>query len=313
VLARLSVLAGTLLGASILIFALVQVVPGDPAAFMMGLNASPKAIAALHRELGLTGSIPARYLDWVGGLLRGDFGISYTYRVPVADLIGERLALSLPLALLASLLSVIIGLPAGYLAAVRQGGWLDIALSWTMRVGIAMPGFWLAILLVLVFALGLSWFAAGGFPGWGAGAGPALSALVLPILALALPQAAILARVTRGSLIETMHKDFVRTARAKGLSRAHAIRRHALPNALGPVLTVLGLQVPFLLAGGAIVENVFYLPGLGRLVLQAIAQRDLIVVQSVVVLLVGFTVIASLLVDMAQALVDPRLRDRRAG
>lgn len=312
VLARLSVLAGTLLAATILIFALVQVVPGDPAVFMMGLNASPEAIAALHRDLGLTGSIPARYLDWVGGLLRGDFGISYTYRVPVADLIGERLSLSLPLALLATMLSVLIGLPAGYLAAVRQGGWLDAVLSWTLRLGIAVPGFWLAILLVLGFALGLGWFAAGGFPGWGGGLIPALSALVLPVLALTLPQAAILARVTRGSLIETLHKDFVRTARAKGLSRVQAVRRHALPNALGPVLTVLGLQVPFLLAGGAIVENVFYLPGLGRLVLQAIAQRDLIVVQSVVLLLVGFTVFASLLVDMAQALVDPRLREGRA-
>ncbi len=312
VLARLSVLAGTLLGATLVIFALVQVVPGDPATVMMGLNASPEAIENLHRELGLTGSIPARYLDWVGGLLRGDFGISYTYRVPVADLIGERLSLSLPLALLSVLVSVMIGLPAGYLAAVRQGGWLDGVLSWIMRVGIAVPGFWLAILLVLGFALGLGWFAAGGFPGWAAGSGPALSALILPILALALPQAAILARVARGALIETMHKDFVRTARAKGLSRAQAIRRHALPNALGPVLTVLGLQVPFLLAGGAIVENVFSLPGLGRLVLQAIAQRDLIVVQSVVVLLVGFTVFASLLVDMAYALVDPRLRDGRA-
>ncbi len=312
VMARLSVLAGTLQAATILIFALVQVVPGDPAAVMMGLNASPEAIAALHRELGLTGSIPARYLDWVGGLLRGDFGISYTYRVPVADLIGKRLALSLPLAVLASLLSVVLGLLAGYLAALRQGGWLDTVLSWTLRLGIAVPGFWLAILLVLAFALGLGWFAAGGFPGWGDGPIHALAALVLPVLALGLPQAAILARVARAAMIETLHKDFVRTARAKGLSRAQAIRRHALPNALGPVLTVLGLQVPFLLAGGAIVENVFFLPGLGRLVLQAIAQRDLIVVQSVVVLLVGFTAFASLLVDMAQALLDPRLRDRGA-
>ena len=307
--ARLLTLVGTLAGASLLIFALAQVVPGDPAAFMMGLNASPEAIANLHRELGLQGSIPTRYLKWVVGLIQGDFGISYTYRVSVADLIADRMGLSLPLALLATLVSIIIGVPAGYAAAVRQGGWLDAILSWTMRVGIAVPGFWLAILLVLGFALGLGWFAAGGFPGWGTGVGEALSALTLPVLALAVPQAAILARVTRGSLIETLHKDFVRTARAKGLSRAQAVRRHALPNALGPLLTVLGLQVPFLLAGGAIVENVFYLPGLGRLVLQAIAQRDLIVVQSVVVVLVGVTVFASLLVDMAHALIDPRLRD----
>lgn len=309
VLSRLGVLGGTLLAASLVIFLLLQVVPGDPAAFMMGLNATPQAVAALNRELGLEGPAHARYLAWIGGVLRGDFGLSYTYRVPVADLIGERLALSLPLALFSTLLALLVGVTAGYVAATRRGGWLDAVLSWGLRLGIAVPGFWLAILLVLVFALGLGWVAAGGFPGWEAGIGPALSALILPVLALAVPQASVLGRVTRASLVEVMDSDFVRTARAKGLSRAAAIRRHALPNALGPVLTVLGLQVPFLLAGAAIIENVFYLPGLGRLVLQAIAQRDLIVVQSVVLLLVGFTVLASLLVDMAHALIDPRLRD----
>lgn len=309
VLSRLTVLVGTLLAASLVIFLLLQVVPGDPAAFMMGLNATPQAVAALNRELGLEGPAYARYLAWIGGVLRGDFGLSYTYRVPVADLIGERLALSLPLALFSTLLSLLVGVTAGYVAATRRGGWLDAALSWGLRLGIAVPGFWLAILLVLVFALGLGWVAAGGFPGWDAGIGSALSALALPVLALAVPQASVLGRVTRASLVEVMDSDFVRTARAKGLSRTRAIRRHALPNALGPVLTVLGLQVPFLLAGAAIIENVFYLPGLGRLVLQAIAQRDLIVVQSVVLLLVGFTVLASLVVDMAHALIDPRLRD----
>jgi ABC-type dipeptide/oligopeptide/nickel transport system permease component/ABC-type transport system substrate-binding protein len=311
-LGRLAVFAATLLAASLVIFLLVQVAPGDPAAFMMGLNASPEAIAALHRELGLEGHVVSRYLGWIGGLLQGDFGLSYTYRVPVAELIGERLAISVPLAVLATLVSLLVGVPAGILAATRQGGWLDGLLSWGMRLGIAVPSFWLAILLVLGFALGLGWLPAGGFPGWGGGIADALEALILPVVALAVPQAAILARVTRASLIDVLGRDFIRTARAKGVSRAGAIRRHALPNALGPVLTVLGLQVPFLLAGSAIIENVFYLPGLGRLVLQAIAQRDLIVVQSVVVLLVGFTVLASLLVDMIAALIDPRLRERRS-
>jgi ABC-type dipeptide/oligopeptide/nickel transport system permease component/ABC-type transport system substrate-binding protein len=310
-LGRLAVLAATLLAASLVIFLLVQVAPGDPAAFMMGLNASPEAVAALHRELGLEGHAATRYLAWIGGLLQGDFGLSYTYRVPVAELIGERLPVSVPLALLATLLSLLIGVPVGILAATQQGGWLDGLLCWSMRFGLAMPSFWLAILLVLGLALGLGWLPAGGFPGWGAGVPDALAALALPVLALAVPQGAILARITRASLIAVMGRDFIRTARAKGLSQASAIRRHALPNALGPVLTVLGLQVPFLLAGGAIIENVFYLPGLGRLVLQAIAQRDLIVVQSVVVLLVGFTVLASLLVDMVSCLIDPRLRERR--
>lgn len=307
---RAGSLALTFLLATILIFTLVQVVPGDPAAFMMGMNASPQAVAALHAQLGLEGSALQRYVGWMAGLAQGDFGTSYTYRIPVAGLIAERLAVSLPLALLATALSVIIGVPAGYLAARSRGKLADALFGWAARIGIALPSFWLAILLVLLFSVLLRWFGGGGFPGWDGGWGPALKALTLPTLALAIPQAAILARVTRASLIETMAEDYVRTARAKGLSRDAVLRRHALPNALGPVLTVLGLQVPFLLAGSAIIENIFFLPGLGRLVLQAITQRDLIVVQSVVVLLVAATVLASFLADLAQLALDPRLRSR---
>jgi len=202
----------------------------------------------------------------------------------------------------------VIGVPAGYVAARGQGGLGDRAVLWAARIGIAVPSFWLGVLLVLLFSVTLRWFGSGGFPGWQAGWGPATGALVLPTLALALPQAAILARVMRGALLETMALDYVRTARAKGLSRNAALQRHALPNALGPVVTVLGLQVPFLLAGSAIVETIFFLPGLGRLVLQAIAQRDLIVVQAVALLLVAATILASFLADMALAALDPRLR-----
>ena len=291
-----------------MIFALVQIAPGDPAAFMMGLNASPEAVAALHAQLGLEGSAPARYLVWIGGMARGDFGTSYTYRVPVSGLIAERLAVSLPLALMATALSVLIGIPAGYLAARRRGGVAGRLFDWGARLGIALPSFWLAILLILLFSVVLHWFGAGGFPGWEAGWRPALGALALPTLALALPQAAIVARVMRASLTETLHEDYIRTARAKGLSHDATLRRHALPNALGPVLTVLGLQVPFLIAGGAIIETIFFLPGIGRLVLQAITQRDLIVVQSVVAILVAVTVLASFLADLAQVAIDPRLR-----
>lgn len=310
--ARLGILVGTLLAATLVIFMLVQVAPGDPAAFMMGLNASPQAIAALHADLGLEGAAPVRYLHWLAGLVQGDFGISYTYRVPVAGLLADRLALSLPLALLATIVSIAIGVPAGFLAARRRDGVVPAALVWLARLGVAVPSFWLAILFVLVFSVTLRWVAAGGFPGWEGGVWPALGALTLPAVSLALPQAAILARVTRAALLDTLHQDYLRTARAKGLSRDAALLRHALPNALGPVLTVLGLQLPFLLAGSAIIENVFFLPGLGRLALQAIAQRDLIVVQGVVLLSVAITVFSSLLVDMIQAWIDPRLRDRIA-
>jgi peptide/nickel transport system permease protein len=176
------------------------------------------------------------------------------------------------------------------------------------QLGIAVPNFWFGILLVLVFAIGLHWFSAGGFPGWGDGVGAALKALILPAIALALPQASILARMMRSAVIETLDEDFMRTARAKGLSFGQAVRRHAVRNALIPVMTVIGLQFSFLLAGAIIIENVFFLPGLGRLVFQAVAQRDLIVVKSVVLLLVAAVVLVSFAVDLAYAVIDPRLR-----
>ncbi|MEM9267999.1 MAG: ABC transporter permease, partial [Pseudomonadota bacterium] len=178
------------------------------------------------------------------------------------------------------------------------------------QLGVAIPNFWFAVILVTVFAIDLRWFSAGGFPGWDAGLGPALKALVLPAIALALPQAAILTRVMRSALIETMDAYFIRTARAKGLSEAAAMRRHGLRNAMIPVLTILGLQFSFLLAGAIIIENVFYLPGLGRLIFQAISQRDLIVVESVVMLLIFAVIVVTFLVDLAYAWVDPRLRRR---
>ena len=307
---RLLILAATLLLSSAVIFAIVQVAPGDPARFMLGLQADEHSVAAVRHELGLDGSVVHRYLEWVGGLATGDFGSSYTYRVPVGGLIAERLQVSLPLALYALLLTVLVAFPAGIIGAAYRGRAPDSVVSTATQLGIAIPNFWLGILLIVVFAISLRWVSAGGFPGWDAGFGAAVTALTLPAVALALPQAAILARVLRAALIDTLQEDFVRTARAKGLTEGAALRRHALPNALLPVLTVLGMQFSFLLAGGIIIENVFFLPGLGRLVFQAIVQRDLIVVQSVVLLLVFAVVIVSFLVDVAYAWIDPRLRRR---
>ncbi|MFO1210810.1 MAG: ABC transporter permease [Amaricoccus sp.] len=307
---RLVSLALSLLVASAVIFVALQVVPGDPARTMLGMNATPEAVAALRQELGLDAGPVARYLVWVGGMLRGDFGVSYAYRTPVAGMMLERLRVSLPLAGMALLLAAAVGLPAGVLAAARRGTATDVGVMAATQVGVAVPNFWFAMLLVLVFAVRLRWVSAGGFPGWGAGVGPALKALTLPAIALALPQAAILARVMRSALIDTLGEDFVRTARAKGLSRGQALRRHALGNALIPVLTILGLQFSFLLAGAIIIENVFFLPGLGRLVFQAIGQRDLVVVQGVVMLLVVAVILVTFLVDLAYAAVDPRLRRR---
>ncbi len=311
VLTRLVSLAATLIAASIVIFVVMEILPGDPASFMLGLNAQPDTVAALRHQLGLDQPLLWRYLAWIGGFVTGDFGVSYTYRVPVGELIAQRLWVSLPLALLALALAIVIAFPVGIVAAARRNRPTDLIVMGATQLGIAVPNFWFAMLLVLAFSLGLHWFSAGGFPGWNAGLLAGLKALTLPAIALALPQASILARVMRSSLLDTLHEDFMRTARAKGLTAAQAIRRHAVRNALIPVMTIIGLQFSFLLAGAIIIENVFFLPGLGRLVFQAISQRDLIVVKSVVLLLVGAVIAVTFAVDLAYAVIDPRLRRQR--
>ncbi|CTQ48476.1 ABC transporter permease [Jannaschia donghaensis] len=307
ILTRLASMAASLLVASVVIFVMLQAVPGDPAAFMLGLNAQPDTVAALRADLGLEGGLPQRYLAWVAEMLTGDFGTSYTYRVPVAGLVVDRIGVSAPLAAYALILTVVIAVPAGLLAATRRGRPSDWGVMGATQLGIAVPNFWFAMLLVLVFAVKLRWVSAGGFPGWSDPVA-ALGALTLPAVALALPQASILARVLRGALIDTLDQDYIRTARAKGLSRRATTIRHALRNAAIPVLTILGLQFSFLLAGAIIIENVFFLPGLGRLIFQGITQRDLIVVQSVTMLLVFAVVAVTFAVELAYTLADPRLR-----
>jgi len=307
---RLGSLCLSLIVASLVIFACIEIVPGDPASFMLGINAQPDTIQALRVELGLDQSLAQRYLGWVGGLLGGDMGTSYTYRTPVSDIVSDRLQVSLPLALYALMLTVVVAFPVGILAAARRGSVTDITVMGATQLGVAIPNFWFAILMVILFAINLRWFSAGGFPGWDAGIFPAMKALTLPAIALALPQASILSRVMRSSLLDTLSEDYMRTARAKGLTRRQVLWRHALRNAMIPVLTIIGLQFSFLLAGAIIIENVFFLPGLGRLVFQAITQRDLIVVESVVMLLVFAVILVNFLVDIAYAWVDPRLRVR---
>nr|WP_274389962.1 ABC transporter permease [Azospirillum doebereinerae] len=294
--------------ATVAVFAVLEAVPGDPALLMLGVNAQPDTLAALRAQMGLDRPVAERYLRWTGGLLRGDLGVSLTYARPVAGLVAERLVVTLPLALLSLAMSTLAAIPLGLLAAARRGRGGDWAVLGFAQLGVAMPSFWIAILLILLFSVTLGWFPAGGFPGWEAGVGPALKALLLPAVALAVPEAAILARVTRTAVLDTLGEDHIRTARAKGVGRAAVLLRHALPNALIPVATVLGLQLSFLVAGAVVVENVFTLPGLGRLLYQAIGQRDLIVVQGVVVVLAVFVVVVNALVDIACAMVDPRPR-----
>ncbi len=308
-LQKLATLALTLFAASIVVFILLDLAPGDPAAYMMGLNADPQALAALRTELGLDQPAWTRYATWIAGLLHGDFGVSYTYRVPVASLLAERSLVSLPLALFALLLSTGAAIGLAVLIAIVPNRFLKASVLGFAQIGLATPNFWVAILLVQIFASWLGWFSAGGFPGWDSGVGPALHALVLPAIAMALPQSAILLRVAHAAMLESQNEPYVVTARAKGLSPPRVVLGHILPNALIPILTILGLQFTFLLAGAVIIENAFYLPGLGRLVLQAVTQRDLIVVRAVVMLLVFAAVVVTFAIDLLYALADPRVRD----
>ncbi len=293
---------------SLLVFVVFDLLPGDPAAVMLGTSARPDTLAALRAELGLDRPLLLRWLGWLGGALTGDFGRSITYGMPVAGLIAQRVAVTLPLALLALLLALGLGLSAGFLAARRPGGAADRLAVVFAQAGMAVPNFWIGLLLILLFATTLNWMPAGGFPGWDAGIGAALRSLAMPAVALALPQAAVLCRVTRGALLETAGEDFLRTARAKGLSHTAALLRHGGPNALPPILTIVGFQFAFLIAGAVLVENVFALPGLGQLAYQALAQRDLVTLQAVALLLAASVVVVNGAVDLAQAWIDPRVR-----
>jgi peptide/nickel transport system permease protein len=286
------------------------VLPGDPAAIMLGTSAREDTLAALRQELGLDRPALERYLLWIGGVVQGDLGTSMTYRMPVSTLVAERLWITIPLSLLAIAISTAIALPLGVLAAANRDRAADRAVLVFSQLGVAVPNFWLGILFILLFSTVLGWFPAGGFPGWGAGVGPAFKALLLPAVALALPQAAVLTRVTRSATLEVIGADFVRTARAKGVDRSGTLRRHVVPNALIPVTTILGLQLSFFFGGAILVENVFNLPGLGRLAYQALAQRDLTVIKDVVLIIAALVIVVNFLVDLGYLLLDPRLRPR---
>jgi peptide/nickel transport system permease protein len=309
-LRRLAGFVAMLLAAAAVIFLLLDFLPGDPARFVLGINATADAVATLRTQMGLDAPAWQRFIDWVGGMLVGDFGMSVTQRLPVTGLIADRLAVTLPLSLFAMVVSMAVGLPLGILAARRRGKPTDTALMILAQTGVAIPNFWFGMLLTLVFAVTLRWLPTGGFTPWSEDAGASLRGLILPGLALALPQASILARVMRTALVDVAGQDFIRTARAKGMTMDEAIWRHGVRNALLPVLTILGLQFAFLIAGAIIVENVFFLPGLGRLILVAISERDLILVRGATMVLVVVVTATMLVTDLAYAMVDPRLRGR---
>ncbi len=304
---RLPSLLLTLLLISLVTFVVVQVIPGDPAQLMLGTEAPPEALAELRAQLGLDRPPLLQYLSWLVGVLRGNLGVSLRHGRPVATLIAERLPVTLSLATLSLTLAVLLAMPLGVLAAIRQHSALDYGVLVFAQAGLALPSFWIGILLILLFALSWRWLPSGGYVPWGENPLGALRSLAMPVLALGLPVAGVLARLVRASMLEELARDHIRTARAKGLPEAQVIVRHALRNALIPTVTLLGLQLGFLLGGSIIIEQVFALPGLGRLVLFAINNRDLPLIQGLVLFIAALVVIINFLVDLAYTWLDPRI------
>jgi len=299
----------TLLAVSVVVFAVMNVLPGDPALTILGMDASDDALAALREQLGLNAQLVTRYFSWVWNALQGDLGLSHSFRVPVSELISERLPMTISLAVAGMLVTLVLALSLGITAAAQHGRAGDWGVMFLSQLGIAVPAFWLSILLVMLFAVKLRWLPPGGFAGW-ENPVAALRSLILPTVALALVQSAVLARVTRSSALEVMRQDFVRTARASGLSHRRILWRHVLPNALVPIVTIVGMQFAALVTGTIVIENVFYLPGLGRLIFQSIANRDLPTVQALVMLFAAIVVTANFVVDLLYVAIDPRLKAR---
>ena len=299
----------TLFVVSVIVFASMNVLPGDPALTILGLDATEDALEALRQKLGLNEPLVKRYFLWVGNAITGNFGISHSFSVPVSELITERLPLTVSLAFLGMFWTVILAFVLGVFAAANHGRYGDWGVMVVSQLGIAIPAFWLSILLVLLFAVKLRWLPPGGFPGWENPA-DAIRSLILPTLALTLVQSAVLARVTRSSMLEVMRQDYIRTAQASGFHRRRILWRHTLPNALIPIVTIIGLQFAALVTGTIVIENVFYLPGLGKLIFQSISNRDLPTVQALVMLFAAIVIIANFIVDITYSIIDPRLKER---
>lgn len=308
VLVRAAAFGLTLFLVALAVFLLLTVIPGDAARLVVGPEATEDAYRTARDALGLDRPWPARFADWLGRALRGDLGESLVYRWPVADLVARGLSVTLPLALMSTGLALVAALAFGVLAAVRLGGWADLGVMAVAQLGMALPEFWLGILLMGYFAVRLRVLPSGGFPGWGRPG--ALAYLVLPALALALPRGAYLARMVRATLADVLSADYIRAARARGVPERRLIARHALRNAFVPVLAALGLTFGRLLAGTLVVENVFSLPGMGWFALAAARGRDLPLLLAVAVIAAGAVVAVSTLADLAYGLLDPRIRYR---
>ena len=305
---RAGALVVTLFFVSALVFVVVRVLPGDPAAIIMGTEGSREAAERLREAMGLNRPLPVQYVEWVGRALHGDLGRSIQYDLPVGELIASRLFVTLPLAVMAAAFMVAAAVPLGVYAATHHRRAGDYATMVFSQIGISIPQFWAGLLLILLFSVTLGWVRSGGFEGWSSGVGAALRSLLLPAIALGLFQAAVLVRATRSAVLDVLREDYVRTARAKGVSERRVVARHTLRNALIPIVTVAGVQLGQLLAGAIVLESVFALPGLGRLALGAISARDLPVVQGVALFIASTIVVINFAVDLTYGVLDPRIR-----
>ena len=297
-----------LLIVAVLVFLMLRLVPGDPAAVIAGDTATDEQVQALRERMGLEKPLPAQFAIWIGNVLRGDLGESYFFKKPVAELIGQRLEPTLALGLCALLLAILVAVPIGVLAAFRQGSWIDRLVMGLSVLGFSMPLFVLGYLLVYVFSVELEWLPVQGYSRIREGLGPWLERLVLPSLALSVGYIALIARITRTSVLEVLNEDYIRTARAKGLTEREMLVRHALRNAAVPILTIIGIGVAVLIGGAVVTESVFAIPGLGRLTVEAVLSRDFPVIQALILLFSTGYVFVNLLVDIGYAFLDPRIR-----
>lgn len=305
---RLAFFAVALLIASLLIFTLIRLAGGNIAAVMLGQDASPGAIDALMAELGLDRPLPVQYFDWLFGMLQGDLGTSFRTGEPVSQMILSRLPISIPLALGGMVIALLVAIPVGTFAATHARRPIGALVAMLSQVGIAVPVFWAGVLLALVFGVYLGLLPTGGWTPWSEGAGRAVRSLILPAFALGVVMAASLSRYTRTAVLDVMNEDFVRTARAFGMTRRTALYRVGLRNAALPLVTVVGLLAAELVGGTVIIETVFSLPGLSRMILSAVSAREVIVVQSTVMVVVAFVMAVNLVVDVLYGILDPRVR-----
>jgi peptide/nickel transport system permease protein len=293
---------------AVIVFAILRAVPGDPAAVIAGDSATPEQVAALREKLGLEKPVVTQFAIWLGGVLRGDLGESYFFRKPVAELIAQRLEPTLALGLAALSIAVSVAVPLGVVAAFRQGTWIDRAVMGLSVAGFSMPVFVLGYLLVWIFSVQLEWLPVQGYARIADGLGPFLERLLLPAVTLALVYVALVARITRTSVLEVLNEDYVRTARAKGLRERDVLTRHALRNAAVPILTVVGIGLAVLIGGAVVTESVFAIPGLGRLTVEAVLSRDFPVIQALILLFATGYVFVNLAIDIGYAVLDPRIR-----